>query len=268
METDIDLDLGARQGPTAGCLVIGRLRGGGDDAADRRREPVRGARPAGGVERARRRGRQRQRDAGGGPPLVRRDVDRLRPGAAGIGASPRAGRGARGDVPAGRRREAAVRGRLVRRRGLHLRRHVHARPATGGAGAGPRLQTGRPDRPRQLDAGQLRRAAVQVDRPVPAASGRRQIAGAVGDARAARRAVRRGGGADPGRRSASSCFATAHRSTGSRSSAPTTAPSTGPSPRSTPRSRRSSPATCSRCWRRATGRPIACSRFRASTWRW
>ena len=57
--------------------------------------------------------------------------------------------------------------------------------------AAARLQAGRPDRSRQLDARRLHRPAVQDDRQAHAAAGRREVAGAVGHARAARRAVRR-----------------------------------------------------------------------------
>ena len=48
METDIDLDLGAVKARQQGAWSVGRLRRRGHDAADRRREPVRGARPARG----------------------------------------------------------------------------------------------------------------------------------------------------------------------------------------------------------------------------
>ena len=48
------------------------------------------------------------------------------------------------------------------------------------------LQVRRQDRARQLDAGRLHRAAVQDDRQAHAAAGRREIAGALGHARAPR----------------------------------------------------------------------------------
>ena len=134
---------GRGQGAPAVRMVLGRLRRRGHDPADRGREPVRGPRPARGRARARRRRRQRQRDARGGAAVVRRDVHRLRRRAARCGAPPRGGRGSRRDVPRGRRRGAPLRGRLVRRRRLDLRRDVHARPGAGGARARARLQAGR-----------------------------------------------------------------------------------------------------------------------------
>ena len=126
-------------------------------------------------------------------------------------------------VPGGRRREAAVRRRVVRRRDVHLRRDVHAGSGAGGAGARARLPAGRQDRPRQLDAGELHRPAVQDDRQVRAARGRASSRRRSGErargstSSSAARAKR-----DPRRPSASSSSATARRCTGSRSFAPTT----------------------------------------------
>ena len=78
---------------------------------------------------ARRGRRQRQRDAGGGPALRQRDVDRLRARA------PRAwttacgsGRIRQRHIRGGGRRGAAIPGCELRRRALHVRRHVRARP--------------------------------------------------------------------------------------------------------------------------------------------
>ena len=73
---------GRDQGAAARHVGVRRLRDHRHDAADRRRVALRGGRPARGIEGARRRRRQRQLLAGGRAPLVRRDVDRLRAGAA------------------------------------------------------------------------------------------------------------------------------------------------------------------------------------------
>ena len=62
---------------------------------------------------------------------------------------------------------------------------------TAAGRADARLQAEGPDRPRQLDAGRLHRPGVQDARQTSAAAGRRQIAGAVGHARAAHGNVRR-----------------------------------------------------------------------------
>ena len=89
-------------------------------------------------------------------------------------------------------RGAALRRRDVRRRALDLRRDVHARPGPAAAEIAARVQERRQDRPRQLDAGGLHRPAVQDARQIPAAAGRREIAGAVGNAGAHHGVVRRG----------------------------------------------------------------------------
>ena len=89
-------------------------------------ELVRSARSARRQQGARRRRRQRQRHARRGAPLVRRDLDRLRAGAARARPRARRRRAAHGRVPRGRRRSAAVRAGELRRRGLDLRRDVHA----------------------------------------------------------------------------------------------------------------------------------------------
>ena len=64
-------------------------------------------------------------------------------------------------------------------------------PGQGRQRDAARLQARRQDRPGQLDARGLHRPAVQDPRQVPAAAGRRQVAGAVGHAGATDRAVRR-----------------------------------------------------------------------------
>ena len=81
---------------------------------------------------------------------------------------------------------------IIRYRDLDLRRDVHAQSGPGRGGIAARLQAGRPDRPRKLDAGRLHRPGVQDDRQILAASGRREIAGAVGNACASHRNVRTG----------------------------------------------------------------------------
>ena len=92
----------------------------------------------------------------------------------------RAGRAPAGHLPGGRCRGAAVRRRELRRRALDLRRDVHAEPGAGRRRAAAGLPPRRQDRPRQLDAGQLHRPAVQDHRQVRAAGARREVAGAVG----------------------------------------------------------------------------------------
>ena len=97
--------------------------------------------------------------------------------------------------------------RRVRRRAVVRRRDVRAAPPAGGRRAGPGGASGRADRPAQLDAAGLHRAAVRHDeavrRPAPA---RRLAAAAVGRRgprpRAARRPGhrRRGGAPGAGRR--------------------------------------------------------------------
>ena len=126
-------------------------------------------------------------------------------------------------IQGGRCRGLAVRRRQLRHRGLDLRRDVHAQPGQGRRRAAARLQVRRPDRPRELDAGRLHRPGVQDARQVSAASGRREIAGAVGHARASHRDVRHRGQLDQGRDRASSISAIARRSISSRCSRPTTA---------------------------------------------
>ena len=126
-------------------------------------------------------------------------------------------------VPGSRRRGPAVRRRVVRRGAVDLRRDVHPEPGPGGRRAGARLQARRQDRPGQLDARELHRAAVQDDRQVRPARAGRQVAGTVGHPGPARRAVRRDRARDPHDQPRSSRSAIARRHTGSTSSAPTTA---------------------------------------------
>ena len=63
-------------------------------------------------------------------------------------------------------------GCLVRCRDVDLRRDVHAEPGEGGERTRARLQAGRQDRPRELDAGELHRPGVQDDRQVHSAARR------------------------------------------------------------------------------------------------
>ena len=95
--------------PPAGGVGQRRLRGDRHHAANRRRAACRGVRPAVRRSRARRRGRQRQCDAGCGAPRLRGDVDRLRVDAARPRRGACARRAARREVPGRRRRGAAVR---------------------------------------------------------------------------------------------------------------------------------------------------------------
>ena len=110
----------------------------------------------------------------------------------------------------------------LRRRAFDLRRHVHAEPGAGRERTDARLPPGRQDRPRQLDAGELHRPAVQDHRQIRSAGTRREVAGAVGHQGASRHAVRLEG--EPSRRRArTSSSATSRPSIGSRSSAIITA---------------------------------------------
>ena len=102
----------------------------------------------------------------------------------------------------------------------------------------------RPDRARELDAGRLHRPGVQDARQIPAAAGRRQIAGAVGNARASRRNVRPGSPRSRPSR-ATSTSATARRSIFSMCSRPTTVRCSRHSRRSTRQAERSGATTCS-----------------------
>ncbi len=105
---------------------------------------------------------------------------------------PRRGRGPRARLGRGRRRAAAVRGRVVRRRDVLDRRDVRAPPSGGRRRARPRLPPRRHDRPAELDARGHDRRAVPHDGPVrPAAPARRAAAAAVGQRGARARAVRR-----------------------------------------------------------------------------
>ena len=133
--------------------------------------------------RARRRGRNGQRLAA--RRASRRRGHRQRPDARAARGRPRGrrGRGSRARVGRGRRREPAVRGRVLRRRHVLDRRHVRAPPSGRGRRARPRLPPRRDDRPAELDARGHARRALRHDEavrtaaatwcPVPAALGRR-----------------------------------------------------------------------------------------------
>ena len=178
------------QDPPAGRLVHRQLCRRRHDPADRRRELVRSARPARRAARARRRRRQRQCHARRRAALVRRDVHRLRAGAARARPRARAGRGPHIEF-----READAENLPFPDASFDVVLSTFGVMFTpdqerAAARARARLQARRQDRPRELDAGRLHRPALQDDRQARAAAGRRQVAGAVGHARAARRAVR------------------------------------------------------------------------------
>ena len=143
-----------------------------------------------GSQGARRGGRQRQCDARGGAPLVRRHLDRLRAGAARTRARAGGRRAAERRIPRSRRRGAALPRRKLRCGRLDLRRDVHARPGQGRGRADARLQGGRQDRACELDAAGLHRPAVQDARQAHAAARRREVARALGHAGPAQRDVR------------------------------------------------------------------------------
>ena len=150
-------------------------------------------------------------------------------------------------VSAGRCRGAALRRRQLRRRAVHLRRHVHARPPPRRQRDAARAAPGRPHRDGELDARRLHRPPVQGDRRPRQPARRRAAAVAVGHRAAHRRTVRR---RRPRRSVASagtSTSATARRRTGCRSSATCTARCTRPSARSTPPVPRRSSAPSRRC---------------------
>ena len=211
------------QGAPAGRLVVGRLRRRRHHLADRRRGAVRGARPALGPEGARRRGRQRQ---------CRR--------------SPPRGAGATSSPPTTCRRCSSAPASAPRPSGSSIEFREADAEALPFADASfdvvvstfgvmftpdqdraaaelvrvckPRRQ----DRPRQLDARGLHRPAVQDHRQARAAACRRQVAGAVGHARAASPSCSSRMRRRSSRRRATSCSATARPSIGWRSSRPTT----------------------------------------------
>ena len=216
------LDLAARQGPPAGRLVLGRLCRRRHHAADRRRVLVRGHRPPRRPARARRRRGQRQRLARRRAPLVRRGRHRLCAGPARARARACRCRSAANRLPRRRCRSPAVRGWQLRRRAVDLRRHVHPRPgARGGrapAGLPARRQIGLANwTPTASSASSSRRSAATCRRP-PAPAPRRS--GAPASAWPSCSGRRLPDPASP----ATSCCATARRSTGSTSSAPTTGP--------------------------------------------
>ena len=151
------------------------------------------------------------------------DLHRLRGLAARSRAGARAGRGPRDQVPGSRRREPAFRRRLLRRRDVHLRRDVHAGPGEGGGRARARLQARRTDRPRELDARELHRPAVQDHRQVHPARAGREVARAVGHEGAARGAVRQDREGDPRDQPPVHLPLPLARALASRCSAPTTA---------------------------------------------
>ena len=163
------------------------------------------------------------------------------------GAAARAGRRRRARLGDRRRREPAVRGRVLRHRDVLDRRDVRAAPPGRGRRAGPRLPPRRHDRPAELDARGHARRALPHDGPVRPAA-------------APGRLARRRCGAR--RRTCASSSATA--SSGARSSATCS--------RSPPSSSRATTASTSRrtTARRSASAPTRTSRAarRSSTPRW
>src|SRR5581483_8600522 len=166
-----------------------RRRCGSDRARGRGARRPRG--PARGLARPRRRDRQRERGDRRRTDRLHGGRRRLRAGAPRARAASRGGRRA-GGLPARRRRRgAAVRGRLVRRRHLGLRRHVRGRPRPRRVGDPPRLPPRRHDRARELDAGRIRRRAAPDGLRARAAAGRRAVPASVGNGAAPPGALRR-----------------------------------------------------------------------------
>ena len=170
------------QDPAAWRLVVRRLRHRRHHAADRRRGTLRGPRPPGRPEGARCRRRQRQRHACRArrwcevistdyvPSLLERG--RARAAADGLSVQFK-----EADAEA-----LDLRRRDFRRRASRPSASCSRRTRTGGCRTAAGMQERRQDRPRQLDAGRLYRAVVQDARQIPAAAGRCEIAGAVGNA--------------------------------------------------------------------------------------
>ena len=131
-------------------------------------------------------------DACRSAPLVRRRLDRLRPGAAGARPEARRAEGwqiefSEADAEALPFADASF-DVVMSTFGIMFTPNQDRAAAEMMRVCKPRRQ----DRARQLDAGGLHRTGLQDSRQLLAAAGRRQIAGAVGNARAARRLVRRG----------------------------------------------------------------------------
>ena len=156
-------------------------------------------------------------------PAARRGADvtasDLTPALLEAGREQRRGRGPRARLGRGRRREPAVRGRVVRRRHVRDRRDVRAAPPGRRGRARARLPAGRHDRAAELDArGHARRALPHDEAVRAAAPARRAAPAAVGQRGAPARAARRP------RRARTRSSATCSRSP--RSSARTTTAST------------------------------------------
>ena len=134
------------------------------------------------LEGARCRRRQRHGDSGCGTALVRGHLDRLCAGLLDRGRARAAAEGHDDRIQGSRRRNLPFDDDSFRRRGLHLRRDVHAEPGPRRRRAAAGLQAERQDRPRQLDAGRLHRPGLQDAGQISAAACRHQIAGAVGHA--------------------------------------------------------------------------------------
>ena len=176
-----------------------------------------------GAQRARRRRRQRQRHARGGASLVRRHLDRLRPVAA-RGRAQARGRpkatpsSSRRPTPRSCRSPTASFDAVLSTFGVMFTPNQEQAARELARVCKPGGKIGLANWTPESFIGQLFKT---IGKYVPPAAGV-QIAGALGNERAARRALRREREEHPHRPSASSSSATARRCTGSRSSAPTT----------------------------------------------
>ena len=123
------------------------------------------------LEGARRRGRQRQRVAGGGAPVrATSPPPTTCPRCSSDGRRRAEARAALDPVPGSRRRGAAVRRRLVRRRAVVVRRDVRARTRRARPASCCASAVAADDRPGELDAARLHRRAVRRHRPARAAT--------------------------------------------------------------------------------------------------
>jgi hypothetical protein len=150
------------EGPPSQDVGLRRLPVDGRDVpAAARSAARRGVRDRARPARARRRVGHRQRGDPGR--AARRRGRRQRPHARAVRGGPRPCRGGRRRAPVGRgrRRAAAVRGRLVRRRHVVDRRHVRAASRGRGRRARPRPAPGRDARAAQLGARRHARCAVR-----------------------------------------------------------------------------------------------------------
>ena len=256
-----------RQGPPAGDVGVGRLRGDRRHTADRRRAPGRSGGRARASPRAGRGGWKRQRDARRGAALRHGDLHRLRPRAPRARAAPRGSRRVRQRRVRSRGcRVAAVSGRQLRHRALDIRSDVRARSPAGGGRAHPGVQARRPDRAGELDAVRLPRRAPPSRGEVRAAGPRRSVSRSSG-ARTLTSASCSQAPAGSRRRRDRSHSATGRRTIGYRRSGTSTDRRTPPSWCSRPTAERPSRRNSSRsCVRGTSADPMDSSCMR-STWR-